>query len=364
MRVRVEALAPRGDVEVVERKGPGHPDTLADALAEAFSVALSRFYRDRLGRILHHNVDKALLVGGSSMPRYGGGVVTAPVGIILAGRATLASGGVRVPVDDLGHAAVEAVLAERMRFLRPQDVRVEVRVRPGSGDLHAVFDGPALANDTSIGVGFAPATPLEQRVLDIDAELARARPTRPWIGEDTKLMGVRVGDEVELTAAIAFVDRFLRDGQDYLARKAELAAGMVVNAADTPESPYLTVTGTSLEAGDDGQVGRGNRVGGLITPMRPMTTEAAAGKNPVTHVGKLYSVVARRAAQALVDEGALEAEVVLVSRIGQPIASPWLVGVRTRVPLPPRRAEEIVRASLQDLPSITERLLLGEIALW
>jgi S-adenosylmethionine synthetase len=39
--------------------------------------------------------------------------------------------------------------------------------------------------------------------------------------------------------------------------------------------------------------GRGNRVGGLITPCRPMTLEAAAGKNAAMHVGKSYSIVSR-----------------------------------------------------------------------
>jgi S-adenosylmethionine synthetase len=50
-------------VEMVERKGLGHPDTMCDALAEALSQALSQYYLDRFGMIFHHNVDKALLWG-------------------------------------------------------------------------------------------------------------------------------------------------------------------------------------------------------------------------------------------------------------------------------------------------------------
>lgn len=364
MRFVLDPWQARGAVEVVERKGSGHPDTLADAFSEAFGIALARHYRERFGRILHFNVDKALLVGGSSRPRFGGGVLTAPIDVVLAGRATLEADGARVPVEDLAREAVDHVLRSRMRFLTLADVRVHVRVRPGSGDLTRMFDGPTLANDTSIGVGFAPVSSLEQRVLDVDARFAAARPASPWIGEDTKVMGVRVGEEVEITTAVAFVDRFLADEDDYLGRKAELAEGLEVNAADTPGSPYLTVTGTSLEAGDDGQVGRGNRVGGLITPMRPMTIEAAAGKNPVTHVGKLYSVVARLAAEALVAEGAGEAEVVLVSRIGRPVADPWLASVRVREPVAGGVAEAVLRAELGRLPELTETLLTGGLPLW
>jgi len=65
---------------------------------------------------------------------------------------------------------------------------------------------------------------------------------------------------------------------------------------------YLTATGTSAEQGDDGQVGRGNRVNGLITPYRPMTLEAAAGKNPVSHVGKTYNIAARQICDKIVDD--------------------------------------------------------------
>ena len=81
-----------GKVEIVERKGLGHPDTICDALAEQFSVRLCRYYLDRFGVVLHHNVDKALLVGGSASPVFGGGKVHTPIEIYLAGRAVTRAG--------------------------------------------------------------------------------------------------------------------------------------------------------------------------------------------------------------------------------------------------------------------------------
>lgn len=75
-------------VEIVERKGLGHPDTICDALAEAFSRNLCREYLARFGSILHHNVDKALLCGGRSAPAFEGGAILSPIDIYLAGRAT------------------------------------------------------------------------------------------------------------------------------------------------------------------------------------------------------------------------------------------------------------------------------------
>jgi S-adenosylmethionine synthetase len=147
-----------------------------------------------------------------------------------------------------------------------------------------------------------------------------------------------------------------------------------INAADHPARGrfYLTVTGTSAEAGDDGQVGRGNRVTGVITPGRPMTLEAAAGKNPVSHVGKLYNVAADLIAADLVavlpDVSA--AECTLVSRIGSPIDEPQLVNVRLRIDDGRPAAAystavaEVVRGRLAGLPALSARLITGEIAVY
>jgi S-adenosylmethionine synthetase len=378
-------------VEVVERKGIGHPDTICDALAEEVSRALSRHYVERFGRVLHHNVDKALLCGGSATARFVGGEVTAPIDIILAGRATTSAGGVSVPVEALAIESCRAWLGAHLHALDPLGhVRIECRFRPGSEDLVDLFGrggGAIHANDTSIGVGFAPRSPLEEAVLDIerwinDRDTKRAHPE---YGEDVKVMGIRHGDQGRLTVACAFVSAFVHDAGDYLAKKAQLGetlrqraavrlggnVDVTLNAADDPArgSFYLTVTGTSAEAGDDGQVGRGNRVNGLITPGRPMTLEAAAGKNPVSHVGKLYNVAAGRIAEDLVFGlgDVVAAECMLVSRIGAPIDDPQLVSVRLRRrsdrPLAEyaARVDEITRSVLADLPALGARLIAGEL---
>ena len=61
----------RPPFEVVERKGLGHPHTLADAVSEVFSMELSRLYLAEFGEILHHNVDKVLITTGKTDPRFG-----------------------------------------------------------------------------------------------------------------------------------------------------------------------------------------------------------------------------------------------------------------------------------------------------
>lgn len=340
-------------VEVVERKGLGHPDTICDALAETFSRNLCREYRRRFGEILHHNVDKALLCGGSAAPAFGAGTILAPIIVYLAGRVTTEVGNDRLDIDAIAiegsRAWIRANLhaADAERHFRFQQV-----ARSGSHDLQTLFArrarGVSLANDTSIGVGYAPLSRLELLVLETERRITQKdrRHTHPAWGEDVKVMGLRSGDRVELTVACAMIGKYLAHMDDYLAQiqaieqlARELAARhgfpdckIRVNAADNPEEGaiYLTVTGTSAEGGDDGQVGRGNRVNGLITPCRPMSLEAAAGKNPVSHVGKFYNVLAHRICTRLVERipEIAAAQCLLVSRIGEPITEPAALNLK------------------------------------
>ncbi|MGE0622042.1 MAG: methionine adenosyltransferase [Pseudomonadales bacterium] len=372
-------------VEVVERKGIGHPDTLCDALADQFERALSRFYRDEFGRILHHNVDKALLIGGAARAAFGGGVVDAPMELVLAGRATTEVGGRRVPVEEIARSSVQAWLRQHMHALDPErHVTLRCAIRGGSAELTGLFArSRPLANDTSIGVGYWPLSLLEQQVLDIERHVndPAVKAERPELGEDVKVLGVSVGEVTSFTVGCAMIDRYLSSLDDYrdattrLAQRLSELAGdqdVVVNAGDdlARGEIYLTVTGTSAESGDDGEVGRGNRGNGLITPFRPMTLETIAGKNPVTHVGKLYNVVATRMARSLVEslEAVDRAQVCLASRIGSPIEEPPLVwlGIGSARPVAELETEaaEVAHAILVGLPRIWSELIDGTETYW
>lgn len=384
-----EIFPAAGPMEIVERKGMGHPDTICDALAEELSLALCRFYRERFGLILHHNVDKALLWGGASRAAFGGGEVLAPMELFLAGRATLEYQGVRVPIEELMVETGRQWLREHFHALDPErHIRFHAMIRPGSHELVELYlrqreSGMALANDTSCGVGFAPLDELEQLVLAVENHLnsAPVKAAHPAVGEDIKVMGVRNGNAIFLTVACAFIDRYLDTRDDYMTKKIEVAAWVRqvaesitdkpvtinVNTADgdDPDSLYLTVTGTSAEAGDDGEVGRGNRVNGLITPYRPMNMEAAAGKNPVTHVGKLYNILARQMAEDLVAAlpEVVAAQCYLVSRIGHPVDRPQIIDLRLGLregglsAALEGRAREIARQHLGGMATLQDQLL-------
>lgn len=393
MRIERSLLAePTGDlldVEIVERKGLGHPDTICDQLAEQVSLALSRYYLAQFGRVLHYNVDKALLWGGQSAPAFGGGRILKPMEFFLSGRATMSAAGVTVPVEEMAGQTTERWLRAHMPFIDPRrDFKMHCLVRPGSADLADLFDREKaghLSNDTSCGVGFAPLSSLESLVYDIEQELGLlGASAHPEIGRDIKVMGIRRGDRVDLTVACAFVDRFISSVEDYQAKKRFLAdavsaiAGrrgiapaVTVNAADRPEggSIYMTVTGTSAESGDDGQAGRGNRANGLITPFRPMTMESVAGKNPVTHVGKLYNLAAGLISERIVDEvpEIAEAHCLLVSAIGRPVTDPQLATIRLRPKRLPLAADTdatlaaIVQEELAGLETAADALASGQL---
>lgn len=385
---RLDPIVADQTVEVVERKGLGHPDTLCDALAEQVSLGLCAFYRERFGTILHHNVDKVLLVGGRSSPVFGGGDVDDPIEVYLSGRAADDVRGVRVPVEEIARERCEAWLRRSVRNLDvSRHVRIHIRIRPGARDLVDLFlrrgaDSAWLANDTSCGAGFAPLTPLERSVLNLERELRSGAMLAqyPERGEDLKVMAVRRGRSVGYTISDAFVARYVRDMAFYVEARAALARDVTrltgaedvrVNAADDPERDaiFLTVTGTSAEAGDDGEAGRGNRWGGLITPYRPMTMESVAGKNPVSHVGKIYNVLATRIAEAVVAEvrGVRGADCHLVSRIGAPVSQPQLVHLACafEAGLAPsevdRRVNEVVVGQLRELSKLQDELASGHL---
>ncbi len=336
-------------VEIVERKGTGHPDYLCDSMMEAISIALSREYVKKFGTILHHNIDKGLLAAGSTKKRFGGGTVLKPMELIIGDRAIFTAGGKRIPVADIALDAAKSWLRKNMRFVDPEKhLKYRVVLAPGSRELTDIFSRPGgikAANDTSAAVGYYPLSSTERTVLELERHLNSRvfKKQHPETGEDIKVMGLRAGSSLDLTVAMPLLCTYVKSEREYFERKDELHREMERFAARFQEfgrtrvhfntldeagrglgGVYLSLLGTSAEDADSGQVGRGNRVNGLISMNRPMGTEAAAGKNPVSHVGKIYNVLAHKIAKDLYEniEGIREVYVLLLSRIGTPIDQP------------------------------------------
>ena len=378
-------------VEFVERKGKGHPDTISDKASEELSIALCQYYLENFGRIYHHNVDKCVLVGGQAKSWFGGGDVSEPIYLMLVGRAAWKVDGKEVPIEKIATDTThEWIKKDLHAFDASKYLKIATRIRPGSVDLVKNFDLEdeiPLANDTSFGVWYGPNTQLENVVYNVEKELnlASTKKKYPSIGEDIKVMGVRRREKINLTIACAIVSKYVKNEASYketrdviheiaekIANKySELDVTIRVNTADNFEKKlyYLTVTGTSAEHGDDGQVGRGNRANGLITPFRPMTLEATAGKNPISHTGKIYNICASTiVSQILREHSDLEqVNCYIVSEIGKPINEPQAINVdlnTNKTPKLEREVQAVVNDKMKELPKLWKQIVRREHTLF
>ena len=379
-------------VELVERKGLGHPDSICDAVMEEISLALCREYQSAFGRLLHYNVDKCLLVAGEAEPRLGGGKVIEPMRLIFGDRATAECGGKRIEIGAIAEAAARTWLRGNLRHVDPERHMIfQNELKEGSPELTDVFERRIMgANDTSAAVGYAPLSETERVILAGERHLnsAEFKQRFPEAGEDVKVMGYRRDRELTLTIALAFVDRFVPSLASYFARKQEIAADVknrlarelsaidsihvAINTLDDParggDGMYLTVLGTSAEGGDGGQVGRGNKANGVISLNRPIGAEAAAGKNPVSHVGKIYTLLTQRLAAEIhaTVPGVREVYLWMGSQIGAPIDHPAIVSAELiladdcALSDAQPGVEAVIERGLATMNDFTERLIRGE----
>ncbi len=380
------------DVEIVERKGIGHPDSIADGLSESVSRALCKMYISKYGRILHHHTNERQIVGGQSAPKFGAGVVLEPAQIILVGRATTEVDGERLPYRSVAIKAARDYLKKHCAHLDVDtDVTMECRIGQGSVDLRGVYEtGHLLSNDTSFGVGFGPYSETEKIVLETEQFInGRLKKSMPEVGEDVKVMASRIKDKIRLTVAAAMVSSEIPDKDHYKNVIKELGdiaqeramnftdrdVSVDVNTADDYKNGiyYLTVTGLSMENGDDGSVGRGNRANGLITPYRPMSMEATAGKNPVTHVGKMYNILSFKIANDIYKEmkgNVIESHVRILSQIGAPIDKPLTASVQVvladgvKMDKVKKDITGIVDNNLENISKVTDLIFNGKVGIF
>jgi S-adenosylmethionine synthetase len=381
--------------EIVERKGLGHPDFICDSVVDRISVALSREYLKRFGRILHHNIDKALLAAGEAENKFGGGKIIKPMKMIIGDRATYLVGSEEIDVSSIAIKTTKEWLKENLRFVDAEKhLEYQIELKHASAALAEIFkkeDEILGANDTSAVVGYAPLTQTEKIVLETERFLnsKEFKKKHPESGEDIKVMGLRVNNTLDLTIAMAFVDRFIDSEDTYFKRKEEILEEVIkfvkentelklnsvkINTLDErgkgESGLFLTTTGTCAESADSGQVGRGNRVNGVISLNRPAGNEAGPGKNPVSHVGKIYNLLSHDIAKEIFSkvDGLKEVYVWLLSEIGRPINDPKAVIVQfipkneEDVSKIQKEVDEIVKERMANIQSFCKLLAEGKLS--
>jgi len=381
-------------LEIVERKGLGHPDYICDAIMDQISVKLSKAYLDKFGMIMHHNADKSLLVAGDVETRFGGGSVREPMLLIIGDRATFEVEGITIPVKETALQTAKEWFKKNLRFVDPENhVEYQVELKPGSPELTDIFrrKGKILgANDTSAAVGYAPMTKTEKIVLKTERYVNSKdfKKKFPESGEDVKVMGLRKNNDLRLIVSMAFVDRFVQSERGYFKKKAEILeetsrfvnentdfdkVTVKLNTLDVEgrgiDGVYLTVLGTSADSADSGQVGRGNRVNGVMPLNRPVCSEAAAGKNPVSHVGKIYNLLTHRIAEQVHEQVSDVEEVYiwLLSQIGKPIDQPAIASAQVVIKSGNsmenvrRDIKEVINSELENIGKFCMDLAHGRI---
>lgn len=391
--------------EIVERKGKGHPDTLSDGLAEYLSVKYSNYTKDLYGAVLHHNFDKVGLLGGAVRVKFGEGVLTKPIRVLLNGRASTSFGNKEIPIQSLLESwAAEFLVKELPLITADKDLEFHYNLTnkssPGNTDNRGSEDGTRkywfeprnlndlqetkklLSNDTSIGVGYYPLGPLEHIVFGIERLLNsdEYKKTNQWLGTDIKILGYRENNDVYLTMCLPQIANYVNSADEYRENLQNTEAdirdliknmdsvlslkGLYINTRDNYNSSelYLTAIGSSIESGDEGLVGRGNRINGLISPLKPMAMEGACGKNPVYHIGKVYYVAAQQISEKIYNEFNLENELILMSQSGRELNDPWKVFLQIddSSNVDEEALEAYLRNELNNISHFTEGILNSE----
>lgn len=379
--------------ELVERKGVGHPDTMCDAMAERMSTYYARYCLKNFGAVAHHWFDKVALYGGESDISFGIGELTSPYKVRVFGKGAYRVGSIEIPLREILVQAASDVLTEVTTGFDPERhlvMEVDVVDHQGSGRKNSRYRPNSIAeltplsaenlvsNDTNLLHGYAPLSTLESAVSGIEhlingAEFKAANPDSGW---DVKVFGSRRGRHFSFVVNMPFLGRFIASMDAYWDRKGQVASAvrdhiasygiddydLLFNATDRNGRAYLTALGSVADTGDVGVVGRGNRVNGLITPMRPMSIEAPAGKNPLDHTGKIYNLLAMRLAQDVSLAYDAPSEVHIFTSKEAPLLAPDEVVVK--VPEPDARLEEIAAAAIQSVPTLTEEFINKGVVLW
>lgn len=380
----INATIPLDDqpFEIVERKGIGHPDTLADGIAEAVSIEYSRHCLKKFGAILHHHFDKTLIMGGQAKIDFGIGKMIKPIRVIVNGRVSSVFGNKKINYQEIQEKAIKEYLKKTLPHLDVErDVQINfsstsyskspVWYRPRSLDDLPEFKTP-LVNDSSAIVSFWPLSKSEKLVLAMERYFydEDAKPKFDFIGHDIKILAIRNFHNINLTLCVPFISQNTPSKEFYLERLkfiqnelekiAKYTVGnkfkvnILLNAQDfglltkTRErnSYYFSYSGSALDYGEEGVVGRGNRARGIKSCLRPNSTDAIHGKNPSFHVGKVYTYFADQISKSIAEEIKCECTIILGTQNKRPINSPQKIFIYTTNKENQKKIAEIVEREL------------------
>lgn len=398
------------EFEVVETKGKGHPDNICDTLAEKISANYSKYCLEHYRVILRHMIDKLSILGGGSKVKFNGGEMIAPIRVLVNGRFTDKYNDEKIDymkivdetiknyfqelfpminiekdlliIDNTHHNEGPGVIYNNDNTTKNERVKFFEATSVEDASIH---NNHNRCNDTSTTVSYYPMSKLEIAVLNIEQLLNsnNYKKLKPWVGNDIKVMGIRKEKRVEITSCVPLISKYVKDLEDYKNKlniiKKDIEKeikkqfknneiAVYLNTRDNYEKNdlYMTLTGSAIESGDEGAVGRGNRSRGVIPFSRNFSMEAACGKNPVYHTGKLFTAIGDIISQKIYEKYKVENTVYCTSKMGDSISDPWNISVELNKKISKEEIDNIkhmINGIVEKHSEVTQNIINDKIKL-
>lgn len=395
------------EFEVVERKFRGHPDSLADMVAQRFSQLYIKqtwkLFPELDGKCFpNFSADKVTLSGASTNWITGKYEVLKPVHALLIGKITQTIGDISLEVDSIFSSAIEDIFEKALghKNAHPHIVRQMYSVSLAGTDHNPAFYNPkspsdllkilsqeTVANDTVYVVAYAPLSLSEKLAIELDniTDSSEFKSLFPEIGTDIKAMIRRRSSAYDVTLClpvfpeqidnITDYQKIIDAATDYLKNKAETflsenskgldkpTVQLWTNTKDTKDKKYFAVWGTALSKGDIGAVGRGNRHQGFISGIRPSTNEAVPGKNPNHFAGIIYQLVGEEIANTIYNKLGISSVIYITANNGDPLDKPNSIDIITDnvTQNQEKKINELVDAALYAISEVKSDFINGDV---
>lgn len=378
------------DFEVVERKGVGHPDTLADALAEELSRVYSKYCYDTFGAVLHHNLDKLYIGAGWTKNSFGSVEKIKPIKVLVNGRISNTFGRKKIDIE----ALFRPIIKEYIGCVLPHldvETDLDIIINPTQHSRipywfspRSLVDVPdatkVMASDTSVVTSFYPYSTCEKLALELEHffwnenEKGYPVPKFKEIGQDIKVMVTRIKEDISVVVCLPVISTEITSREEYFdvverfeCELNQIAKEICSNSKYSVNvfiyrdnsfrgTPYMLSLGTCAECGEEGLVGRGNNSLGFIPTFRPHSMEAPAGKNPRYHTGRVLSFLGNRLAKAIYDETGVRNQILLLTKNTFSLVPPYVINIDLESAVPENVIEGIVERELNTVNYTVEIL--------
>lgn len=378
------------DVEVVERKGVGHPDSIADALANECSRKYSLVCLEKFGAVLHHNIDKFYFGGGWVFNDFGYIEKKKPIIARVNGRITKNVGNEFIDVDKiltetikeyvktvLPHIDIEKDLVIDLNYT--QHTKFKNWFSPESLDEVPDAKKPS-ANDTSVCVSHYPMTTCETLAYELEhyfwSENEKGYPVPKFsnIGQDIKVMVTRIGNNIEVVLCVPVIASFANSQDEYdeiirgyeqqlqllgdkICANTNFNVSVKINELEGPHyRKYMLGIGTCAECGEEGIVGRGNNFSGIIPVLRAHSMEAPFGKNPRYHSGRVLSYLCDKLSKKIYEELKIKNSIYVVTKNKDELLPPYFMYIQTSEEIDKDKIENLINNYMINCDYLSEIL--------